>query len=166
MALYTIGITSITVGAIAGDGGPGTSLTSLGYTLEKTAKLNQADATVTEFKVEEVDAAVYTKSTPGAITLTWSLANPDVDTMIAVFGGTASGTSPARVWNMPASVVAIEQTIKIIPSDGFKAITIPRGQLTAKLNGELTRDTLFVLDITVTALQPTKSGVGPIQFTQ
>lgn len=165
MGLYTIGIAAITVGAIAGDGGPGTTLAALGYTLEKTGKLNQADATVTEFKVEEVDQAVYTKSTPGPITLTFSIANPDIDTLIAVFGGTASGTSPAKIWNMPDTIAAIVQTVKVVPSDGFKAITIPRGQLTAKINGELTRDTLFVIDVTVTALQPTKSGVGPIQFT-
>jgi hypothetical protein len=80
-----------------------------------------------------------------------------------LFGGAATGTSPAKTWNMPATTPTIEQTVKITPADGMTLI-IPRGQVTAKLNGQFSRQNLFVIDVTVTALAPTKSGVGPIQI--
>lgn len=164
MGLYTIGVSAITIGAIATDGGPGTTLASLGYTTEGSAKLTQADPETTEFFVEETDDAVYTKNKRGKVTLEFSISNPDADTLVALFGGSATGNSPNKIWNMPATIPVIEKTVKVAPSEGFSGIIIPRGSLTAKLNGSMTKKDLFVVDVMVTALIPTKSGVGPIQF--
>lgn len=166
MGLYTLGVAAISVGAIAGDGGPGTSLSPLGFTYQNSTRLNQDDPTVTNFYVEEQSQPVKVRSTPGEISLTFQVANPDIDTLIKVFGGTASGTSPNRVWNMPATIPTIEQTVKLEPQEGLKSVIIPRGSISAKLNGEFSQQNLFLLDITVTALVPEKTGVGPIQITQ
>lgn len=166
MPQYTIGLAGITVGDIAGDGGPGTSLTALGETYQNSCRLNMDDPTVTNFYVEEKTQPVKVKSVPGDITLTFQVANADTDTLVSLFGGTATGTSPNKVWNMPVTVPTIEKTVKLEPQEGFKAITIPRGSMSAKLNGEFSGQNMFVIDVTVTALAPTKTGVGPIQFTQ
>ncbi|AUD00935.1 phage tail tube protein [Spirosoma pollinicola] len=164
MGKYTIGIAKIEFADVASDGGPGTTgLTQYGLTLEGTGKLNEADPTKTQFFVEEQDAAVYEKSKAGDITLTFSIANPDTDTMAKLFGGTAAGTSPNKIWNRPDTLPTIEKTVKITPADGL-IIIIPRGSVTAKLDGELSRTNLFVIAVTITALKPTKTGVGVIQF--
>jgi len=163
MAKYTIGVSSITVGAIAGDGGPGTTLAALGLTMEDSCKLTQDDPTTTEFFAEEQDAAVFTKSKGGAIKLTFQVMDPDTDTLVALFGGSAPGTTPNKTWNMPATIPTIEKTVKVTPSEGM-TVMIPRGSIVAKLNGDFSKKALFVIDVTVTALTPTKSGVGPIQF--
>jgi len=163
MAKYTIGISTIKLGNVAVDGGPGTSLATLGYTYEDSCKLNQDDPEVTSFFAEEVEDAVYKKEKKGAITLTFQIMNPDTATLIALFGGTATGSSPAKTWNMPDTTPTIEQTVEITPQDGMKMV-IPRGSVSAKLNGEFSRKQLFLIDVTITALKPTKTGVGPIQF--
>lgn len=163
MAKYTIGISAITLGAIAGDGGPGTSLASLGQTYQDSCKLTQEDPEVTEFFSEEEEAAVYSKSKGGKITLTFQIMNADTATLVALFGGTATGTSPNKTWNRPATTPTIEQTVKVVPQDGM-SLVIPRGSVIAKLNGEYSRKGLFLIDVIVTALTPTKSGVGPVQF--
>jgi hypothetical protein len=164
MGLYTTGIAAIKMGNVAVDGGPGATLAQLGLTVEGTGKLNQADPDRTDFRVEEQDQPVFSVITPGAITYDFSIANPDVDTCIALFGGTASGTSPNRIWNMPDTIPTLNQTVRIEPRNGIKAIVIPNGQVVAKLNGSTSRTELFAIDVTVTALSSTKTGVGPIQF--
>lgn len=165
MAKYTIGIAAITLGAVAVDGGPGTSLAALGLTLADSCKLNQDDPETTSFFAEEQEAAVYVKTKAGAITLTFQIMNPDTATLVSLFGGSTNGATPNKTWNMPATTPTIEQTVKIAPQDGMTMI-IPRGSVAAKLNGEFSRKNLFVIDVTVTALTPTKAGVGPIQFVE
>ncbi|MVM35262.1 hypothetical protein GO755_34895 [Spirosoma sp. HMF4905] len=165
MALITRGIVSIALGAINVDGGPGTTLATLGLTKKGTAKIQQDDGTTTDIMAEESDTPVESITTAGSTTFVWTILNPDIDTAIALFGGTATGTSPNRVWNMPASVVAIEQTVKITPTKGMSVI-FPRAQVTVKLNGDFTKEDVFGFDVSIKALQPTKSGVGPVQFQQ
>ncbi|MBN8821273.1 MULTISPECIES: hypothetical protein [unclassified Spirosoma] len=163
MANLTRGVLSIALGAIAGDGGPGTSLTTLGYTKKGTAKMAQADANITNLYAEENDQPVDSITTQGDITFSWTVMNPDTATLVTLFGGTASGTTPNKTWNMPASVVSQELTVKITPKKGM-AVVFPRASVTAKLNGDFSSEDLFGVDVTIKALVPTKSGVGPVQF--
>lgn len=169
MATYTIGVSAITLGNVASDGGPGTSLAPLGLTNEGSCKLNQADPDTTNFFAEEQDSAVFSFSKAGATTVTFQILNPDTATLKAVFGGSIGvatvNSKQVSTWNMPASVPTIEQTVQITPQQGMVVI-IPRGLVTAKLNGELAKKNLFMIDVTVTALAPIKAGVGPIQFVQ
>lgn len=163
MANYTLGIASIQVGAIAGDGGPGTTLAALGKTYQDSCRLTQEDPTTTEFFSEEDEDAVFTKTKKGKTTLTFQIMDADTDTLVKVFGGTATGTSPNKTWNAPNTTPTIEQTVKVTPQNGM-TLVIPRGSITAKLNGEFSRQGLFLIDVVVTVLTPTKAGVGPIQF--
>lgn len=163
MAKYTLGISAIELGNLATDGGPGTTLAALGLTYEDSCKLAQDDPEVTEFFAEEVEDAVLTRSKKGKTTLTFQIMNADTTTLVALFGGSATGASPNKTWNSPDNTPTIEQTVRVTPIDGMKLV-IPRGSVSAKLNGEFSRKGLFLIDVTVTALKPTKTGVGALQF--
>lgn len=163
MANITRGVNTIQVGAIAGDGGPGTTLAVLGLTLAGTAKMTQSDASVQDILVEESDVPLDSIKTPGKIDFNWTIANPDTATLVALFGGTASGTSPNKTWNMPAAIITQELTVKVTPQKGM-AVVFPRASVTAKLNGDFSKTAVFGIDVTITPLLPTKSGVGPVQF--
>ncbi len=89
--------------------------------------------------------------------------NPDTATLQTLYAGTAATVSSVKTWNMPANIPTLEQTIKVTPLEGM-GFVIPRGQVEAKLNGDFARQSIFVIDVTVTCLTPTKTGVGPIQF--
>ncbi len=163
MSNITRGVNQITVGAIAVDGGPGATLAALGLTKEGTAKMSQTDASTQDIMVEESDTPLDSIVTPGKISFTWTIANPDTMTLVALFGGTATGTSPNKIWNMPATVITQELTVKITPRKGM-SVTFPRASVTAKMNGDFSKTDVFGIDVTITPLLPTKSGVGPVQY--
>ena len=161
--LVTIGLAKIEIGAIAGDGDMGTSLAVVGYTAEGGATWNTEDPTETEIKVEEVDTPIYISTEPGKSTLTFSLASPDLDQCAAVFGGTVSGSGTAKTWDYPDAVVVLEKSVKITPKVGL-VFKIPRASLSAKFSGSFARADTLKIEIVLTVLQPTKSGVKPMKL--
>lgn len=159
--LITIGVSKIEVGAIAGDGGMGTTLAVIGKTAEGTASMSTEDPTLTEFYAEESDTALYTSSKAGKTTFNFSLAAPDLAQMAAVFGGTVTGTGNALVWKRPDTAPVIEKSIKITPQAGV-VFKIPRGSITAKFSGGFSKNDTLKVDIIITVLLPTKSGEGAL----
>lgn len=153
MALITIGLASVEVADILGDGSVGTTFASLGYTYENTCKFTEADPEETSFYVEEVDDPVETSTKAGDIKLNFSIANPDVDTLVAVFGGTKDGST----WEAPATKATIEKSIKITPKKGL-IFTVTRANMVAKLNADFSRKGLFLIEVAATVLAPTKVG--------
>lgn len=152
MALITIGLASIKVADILADGATGTTFAALGYTYENTCKFSEADPETTSFYAEEVDDAIDTSEKPGETKLNFSIANPDVDTLVAVFGGTKVGNA----WHAPDTKPTIEKSIEITPKKGLK-FTICRAKMTAKLNADFSRKGLFLVEVSCTILQPTKA---------
>lgn len=153
------GIASITMGAIAADGGMGTTLASLGFTEEDSVKFNFEDAEKKEYFAEEVDSAFFTSTKAGKKTIEFTIANPDVDTLVAVFGGSKTGTGPAAVYNDPAVVPIIEQSLKITPKVGL-GFNFPRVLVTAKLTDAMGRNALLGVSVSCSVLQPKKAGVA------
>jgi len=153
MALITIGLASVQVADILGDGGTGTTFAALGYTYENTCKFTEADPEETSFYVEEVDDPVETSTKAGDIKLNFSIANPDVDTLVSVFGGKKTG---GNTWEAPASKATIEKSIKITPKKGL-IFTVCRANMVAKLNADFSRKGLFLIEIACTVLAPTKT---------
>lgn len=156
MALINIGVAKIELGDPAVDGGMGTVLAALGYTLEGTAQINMDDPTETEFTVEEVDTPIYVASQAGKVRISFQVANPDEDTLVKVFGGTKTGTGAAAVYSYPLTPVVIEQSIKFTPVKGI-GLNIPRAKITAKFTSALGRTALLGVEVTGTVLQPTKA---------
>lgn len=161
MATLTRGLTKIEYGTIAVDGGVATSWTVLGKTdADSTANFGQADATETNFMSIEDDQPVDKDITPGAITLTYSLLNPDPDKMLILFGGAVTGSGTSKVWEAPVQAAVIYKSWKITPKSG-DIITIVKGQTSAKVNFDLTKTGKMVVDISIAVLAPDKAATGP-----
>lgn len=163
-SIITLGLSSILVGAVANDGGAGTTLAALGLTYQDSCKMTQDDPEVNEFFAEEYEDPIVRKQKKGKTTFSFQLMNADAEALAAVFGGTVTGTTP-KVWNSPTVSPTIEKTVKITPQEGL-TITIPRGSLTAKINAEFSRKGLFLIDVMVVPLTPTKAGVSPMTATE
>jgi hypothetical protein len=164
----TKGVVSIAMGAIAGDGGAGTSLTTLGYTdASATNTFTQEDHTVTDYMALEVDDPVDQDIVQGPKNLNFTLLDPIPENMVRVLGGTVTGAGTGadpKVWNAPATMPDIEQTVKITSKKGMN-LTIPRGKVTAKINHDLSKNGgKLTVEIRVRVLQPTKSGVAPCSY--
>lgn len=159
--LITIGVSKIEVGAIAGDGGMGTTLAIIGKTAEGSASMTTEDPTLTEFYAEESDTALYTSSKAGKTTFNFSLAAPDLTQLAAVFGGTVSGSGSSATWKRPDAAPVIEKSMKITPQAGI-VISIPRASITAKFSGGFSKNDTLKVDIVATVLLPTKANEGAL----
>jgi hypothetical protein len=156
-AKYTLGLTTIQFSAIASDGGVGTSFSTLGQTYENTCVLATDDPETTEFFIEESDTPVVSSSKEGKTTLKFSVADPDIDTLTELLGGTVTGVSPNRVWKAPATLPTVERSIKLTPKQGFANFTIARASISAKMNSTFSKKNLFLIEVTATVLTPTKA---------
>jgi hypothetical protein len=160
--MYTIGLSSIKVGDIASDGGMGTTLAVLGQTFQDTCKFGQGDPEEMEFYSEESDDPVFVASKAGKTTFSFSIMNPELETLKATLGGTitaadAEAETPAT-WEPPDTMPIIEQSVRITPKQGI-AFDIPRMKISAKINGEFSKKGLLLIEVTGTALKPTKAVV-------
>lgn len=158
MGLISTGIAKIELADIAQDGGVGTVFKALGYTVEGTANLTTDDPTETEFLVEEVDTAIDTDVKEGSMTVNFTVADPDEDTLVSVFGGTKTGTGEDAVFEYPEVLPIIEKSIKLTPRKGM-GITIVRAKMTAKFSADIGRGKLMGIEVSGKVLQPTKTGV-------
>lgn len=83
------GLSSVKMGAIAGDGVMGTTLEAVGETVSGTASLTSEDNTVTDFNIEESDSPVESiVSQQGKLTFAWSSYDVGGRNMEKFFGGT------------------------------------------------------------------------------
>ena len=156
-----IGLSKIEIGAIAGDGGMGTTLAVLGVTYKDTAEITQEDPVITEHNSEENDEPEETIASKGKTTVKWSIIDATPATLVKVLGGTVTGTAPDDVWNAPSTATDIEQSIKITPKSG-PVINVVRAKIQAKINYKLARTGIFLVDIVATVLTPTKAATAPI----
>ena len=157
MALFNLGVAKIEVSNIAADGGVGTVFAALGLTQEGSTKINFADATSTDLMVEEFDTAADSIITGGEKTIEFVIANPDEDTLVALMGGTKTGTGATTVYKAPGDTVTIEKSVKITPKKGMGWI-FTRVQITAKPTSDLGKTTWIGVTVTGKALVPNKVG--------
>jgi hypothetical protein len=155
MAKHTFGLQNVEIGAIAGDGGMGLTLTAVGETVSGTATMATEDPTVTDFTIEESDSPVESVVTvPGKVTLAWSSYNVDADTLIKLFGGTKV-TGPPVEWLAPDTFPDIEVSLKVTDKKG-NAVYMARVKISSKLSLSFAKDKLGQIDMIATILQPTK----------
>jgi hypothetical protein len=162
--VYTIGLSKIEVGNIAGDGGMGNALAQLGYTNKDSCSLTQEDPEKTDFFAEEVDDAVVSISRGGKTTFNFAVMSPDVNVLASLLGGTvvAGGGGDPDVWNAPDSIPVIEKSVRITPNQGL-VFEIPRMNIVAKINGQFSKSNVFVVEVTGTVLQPTKANTSKMK---
>ena len=154
--VYTLGLSKIEMGDIATDGGMGQALAVVGQTLKGSCNVTQEDPTTNDFFAEEIDDPVVSISSRGKTTLAFSVMNPDLQVLEKLFGGTISGTGPTAKWNAPATLPAIEESVRVTPQMGL-IWEFPRMKINAKINGQFSRENIFVIEVSGTALQPTKT---------
>lgn len=159
--LHTIGLKTVKIGAIAGDGGMGTTLAAIADTFEDSATITQEDGEKTEFFVEESDDPVASFSKKGSTKFAFTILDFTPATLASVLGGSVTGTGDAAVWNAPADVPVIEKSIEIVSKTNIK-FEIPRARIEAKIDVPLSKKQVGKVVITATVLTPTKEGVAPI----
>jgi hypothetical protein len=162
--VYTLGLSSIEVGAMAADGGMGTSLAALGYTNQDSCNMTQEDPTTSDFYAEEVDDPVVSISRAGKTTFNFSLMNPSVVVLAEILGGTSDTTEGSEKWNAPDVLPTVEKSVRITPQQGLM-FEVPRMKLTAKINGAFSKSGIFLIDIVGTVMQPTKTGLAKMTAT-
>lgn len=163
MGLVTIGLDKVEVAPLAGDGGPGTVFTSLGFTSKGTFSFQEDDATVKNVEVEETSTPLAAFKTAGARRVLLSLADPDADALSKARGGTVSTAGGGKVYSED-DAVEYECTLRITPKQGFKQIQYNKVSLLGKLNGGLGADQELLLEIAVDILKPTKEGVKVMEI--
>lgn len=156
--LVTLGLTKIEMGAVAADGGMGTTLTETGSTFEGSASLVFEDPEVTEFYCEESDDPQYQGYKGGKGVLKFTKMDLDAGDLVTFLGGTSIGTP--KVFSAPSSIFTAERSIKLTPKTGM-VINIVRAMVVAKVNYVIGKKDIFKVDITATILTPTKTATQP-----
>lgn len=163
--VITMGLEHIKLGAIAVDGGMGTSLAALGLTAENTCTLVSEDPQVTEFFSEENDDPEAEITRPGKITFNFSIMDANADNLVAIFGGEKKTAGSVDSWEAPASAPIIEQSIEAKAKSGL-TIKIPRASVRGKFNSQLSRQGVFLVDVVATVLVPTKANEPKMILTE
>ncbi len=162
MATITRGLTAIRIGNVAGDGGPGTSLNRLGDTYRDSAvTMVESDPTIDRLYAHEHDDPLDTEITKGETPFIFSVVDPDIDTLVAIFGGAKTGSGDSATYHMPSSKAIKNQTVEITPKKGLQ-VTIPNAALYGKINADFARAGVVVIDMVAEPQKPTKAGVGAI----
>lgn len=164
-SLPTYGLAKIEVADILPNGGLGTTFTQLGYTYEGSCKMVEDDPTFTQFNAEEVDTPVVETMKGGKIGLSFQIMDAIPETLALLTGGTASGSTPNRTFELPATKTTVEKSIKITPTEGY-TITIPRAKITAKFNAEFSKKNIVLIDVLATIMPPTLAGLAAMTWTE
>lgn len=159
------GLTSITVGDIAGDGGMGTVLTELfGSTVLGSATLSSTEPSREDIKVEELSDPIGSITTDeGTLELRFSTYNIEPLVLEALFGGTVTGVGDAAVWTAPSSQPEVEMSVEVRTKSGI-TIQIPRMKLVAQMELSFDKGRYGQINIIGTVLAPTKVGEAKMKI--
>lgn len=101
MAKKIFGLASVKISDVAGDGGMGSTLETVGETVTGTATMVSEDNTVTDFNIEESDSPVESiVSEAGKITFSWSSFKVAYETLKKLLGGTGNLPRPVGALNV------------------------------------------------------------------
>lgn len=151
---YTIGLKWVKYGTATNTVAMPATLTSFAKTVKGSMTIEEAEPTVQNFEVEEVDAPVKQAITQnGALTITWRAYNLDPSIIAAVKGGTSTATK----FSAPAKSVIIEKALEI-KSDDNMVFCIPKASIVARITGQVGADDMLQLEVKATAIDPGDGG--------
>lgn len=164
MGVITRGVAKIEVGDVAVDGGPGTTLDILGYS-DRDSPVTQveADPTLDRLYAHEIDTPLDTEVTGGEMPFIWTVVDPDVETLAAIFGGTVTGTGDTATYGLPSSKSMFNKTVKITPKKGL-VCTIVNAAFYGKINADYAKAGKFAVDCVAEPQQPTKADTAPVIY--
>lgn len=148
MSQITIGIEEVGFAPVGS-----TTYEPLGYTTLDSFQMETPEGTTTEFFVEESDSPVFATTTSGSKTITFEVANPDLESFQEVFGGTITGTAPNRKLEFPATAPILEKAMRVKTKFGYNLIW-PRVTLKATLGANLGKNAMLTYTVTATVLAP------------
>jgi hypothetical protein len=161
--MFSIDIKTLKIGAVAVDGGMGTTLTEPGEILEKTVKVNMADDVVTRFKSIKGNS-VLAGIQLGDIDVAFDIMTFDVEVIQDLCGGTLVGTAPNQMWHFPKGTPPIiEKSVEIVDSEGA-TWEMARTQISAKLVGAFSTSEPNLVRVKGMVFDPTKAAVGAIAY--
>lgn len=163
--IRSYGLEYIKVGAIEEDGGLSTALAALGVTYENTAELVQDDPDITEIKSEENIEPEEIFEVEGTKRINWSIMNYDPDELVKILGGTATGVAPNKTWESPVSKSPIELSVEFKTKTGH-IVQVPRAKITAKLNWQMRKNGMALVEVSARIMTPTKADTAPISVTK
>jgi hypothetical protein len=157
--LHSYGLKKIEAGAIASDGDMGATLSDIGIIYKDTCDLQEEDGSTTEHYGEASDDPFLVIDKRGKMTLKFSLVDVTPDTLVKYLGGSVTTVSTKDQWNRPKTVPNIELSFKCTTQNDV-TFSIPRGKVKAKINWKVAGLEVAKVDFTITALEPTKTGVA------
>ena len=131
-----------------------TNYTRFGLTYQDTAAMNTEDGETTEFYSEEEDDAIDDITKPGKTTFSFSIMDPDLNTLKRLFGGEIA----SDVYAYPDVVIECVESLIITPRKGL-AFHLSRAKIKSKINGEFSKKGLLLIECTATATKPSTTGV-------
>lgn len=164
MSKVAFGVKSIKKGGINTSTGLAENLVNVGDVYRDTATLTQEDGETTDHYSEFKNDPVVTITEPGETTLEFSLMDTEADVLVQYLGGTVTTVSSVKSWNKPSSVPDIEASFELETIDGTK-FTINRAKVSAKINGELARKGITLLEVKARVLTPKVASVPPLVIT-
>ena len=136
-----------------------TGYSPYGLTYQDTAKMTMEDGEETEFYSEENDDPEEIISKAGKTIFSFSVMNPDLDTLKRLFGGEVA----SDIYAYPDVTADIEESLIIVPRKGLK---FPRAKIKAKLTGEFSKKGLLLLEVTATVAKPNTAGLKKLYVTK
>lgn len=161
MAKALKGYKSFKIGAIAGDGGMGTTLTALGTTVKGSVNATASDATTQDFFIEEQTSAFDSAITEESqLSGTVEIYDLDPDTLVKVFGGTSAttgtGATTRKVFTPPSSYNPLEVSAELESKNGF-ILAVVRMQLLPVWSLDFQDEALGKVTIKWKTLAPSKA---------
>ncbi|EPL7679763.1 hypothetical protein M2T79_18510 [Elizabethkingia miricola] len=161
MSTINNGLAQINIGAIASDGGMGTTLARLGDVKEGSFKVNHAEGDKTEFKIEESDTPIFIRQKDGTLSFEFEIHNPDGATFKQIWGGTVDATTGK--YTPPEKLVPVEMSFQVKPDQGH-GFDVPRAQVAGRFSDAMGKDSLLGVIVTATVLKPTKAGISNFEM--
>lgn len=130
----------------------------LAVNLEGTFAITQEDTEQTDINIEESDNPIVQVLNAGAKSFSTSIPDLAYEVANRLFGATKAaqvveGQSLTRVY-LPDSAAYIYKMFKIVPAQGVEQFYVAKGQISAKVNGNLSKTETLNIDLDVTALEP------------
>ncbi|MCT4151282.1 hypothetical protein HZP59_08550 [Elizabethkingia anophelis] len=161
MSTINNGLAQINIGAIASDGGMGTTLSRLGDIKEGSFKVNHVEGDKTEFKIEESDTPIFVRQKDGTLGFEFEIHNPDAAIFKEIWGGTVDATTGK--YTPPEKLVALEKSFQAKPDQGH-GFDVPRALVAGRFSDAMGKDSLLGVIVTVTVLKPTKAGISNFEM--
>ena len=154
MPKYSIGLKSVKFGTPTGSDTMPATMTAWAQTVQGSMTIEESEAEVKNFKVEEVSSPVKQAIVEdGVLTLTWKAYDIDPAIVAVVKNGTATATK----FSAAANSEIIEKALEVTTDDDVK-FTIPKASIVARLTGAIGGEDMIQMEVKATAIDPGNGG--------